>query len=338
MNHLCDLPSLDNNAININDEERDVLNAFKQRYESVLHLGASLPPCTDDKSNNTNGVSIAVGIVTKEGILLQHPKAFDRTLPPAPTYMISHDKLPQSGLRPLDDITLYRYLLADRQKDGTFDMELSYNRLIAALEFRKEYKSDIIVNNLVSSNVPLEVQKCQRLRIGIWAGVDHQFRPVVFERLGQFFSSGNATKTSQEEWMASYLYFLETHFAKMRESAQSNGTVVDRIAYFADFQGVVTSIFNRQIWKVIPLLKVLVKAVECHYPEIVDHIILFNVPRVASAAYNIVKGFLDPVTAEKIELHAGLPIDRFKEMMSVDVIPKEYGGKNEIAYPETSLI
>ena len=217
-------------------------------------------------------------------------------------------------------------------------MELSYNRLIAALEFRKEYKSDIIVNNLVSSNVPLEVQKCQRYRIGIWAGVDHQFRPVVFERLGQFFSSGNATKTSQEEWMASYLYFLETHFAKMRESAQSNGTVVDRIAYFADFQGVVTSIFNRQIWKVIPLLKVLVKAVECHYPEIVDHIILFNVPRVASAAYNIVKGFLDPVTAEKIELHAGLPIDRFKEMMSVDVIPLEYGGKNEIAYPETSLI
>jgi hypothetical protein len=75
MNHLCDLPSLDN-AININDEERDVLNAFRQRYESVLHLenngtrgcgGASLPPCTDDKSNNTNGVSIAVGVVPKRG-------------------------------------------------------------------------------------------------------------------------------------------------------------------------------------------------------------------------------------------------------------------------------
>ena len=65
-------------------------------------------------------------------------------------------------------------------------------------------------------------------------------------------------------------------------------------------------------------------------------ITLFNVPRVASAAYNVVKGFLDPVTAEKIELFAGVPYDRFKEMMSDDVIPMEYGGKNEVEYPQTA--
>lgn len=137
--------------------------------------------------------------------------------------------------------------------------------------------------------------------------------------------------------MISYLYFLEMHFLKMRESARETGVVVDRIVYFADFQGVVSSIINRKIWKVILLLKDLVKSVECHYPEIVSHIVLFNVPRVASAAYKVVRGFLDPVTAEKIELFAGVPYDRFKELIPEDTIPTEYGGKNEIDYPQTAL-
>lgn len=71
------------------------------------------------------------------------------------------------------------------------------------------------------------------------------------------------------------------------------------------------------------------------YLEVVDHIVLFNVPRVASAAYSIVKAFLDPVTADKIEIFSGVPHHRFKEMMSDDVIPVEYGGKNMMNYPQT---
>ena len=192
------------------------------------------------------------------------------------------------------------------------------------------------MKNIASSTIPPTVKKCQRLRVGIWAGCDHSHRPVIFERLGQFFSSGNGKKVSEEDWIESYLYFLEMHYAKMRESAKVTGKPINRIVYFADFQGVVSSILNRKIWIVVPLLKRLVQTVECHYPEIVDHITLFNVPRIASAVYNVVKGFLDPVTAEKIELHPGVPLDRFREIMSDDVIPLEYGGSNEMSYPQTA--
>ena len=41
-------------------------------------------------------------------------------------------------------------------------------------------------------------------------------------------------------------------------------------------------------------MKTLVKVIECHYPEIVDKIILINVPRVSMALYAVVKRFLDP--------------------------------------------
>ena len=207
---------------------------------------------------------------------------------------------------------------------------------MSALQFRREYQSDVIVHNVWNKvTPPPHVQKCQTMRIAIWAGTDHKGRPVVFERLGQFFSSGNATLMKEEDWIESYLYFLETHFSKMRQSAMESGIAVDRIVYYADFSGVVSGILNRKIWKVIPLLKRLVKKVESHYPEIVDHITLYNVPTIASAAYKVVRGFLDPVTAEKIELFSGVPLERFKELMGEDVIPVEYGGKNLIDYPQT---
>lgn len=327
MNHLCGLSNLDDDGDNAShlhnslvDSERDVLGAFQKRYQAAL-----FEEYTTNKNDNIDAAD--------------EEKKDSSSLTTEPEYEISEDRRilqSPSGLRPLDGTTLYRYLLADRRGDD-FDAEASYRRLLAALKFRRERNVDAIVRHVASSDIPSEVRKCQRLRVGIWAGVDRRCRPVVFERLGQFFGSGNVGKVSSEEdWVTSYLYFLETHFLKMRESAQQSGKIVDRIVYFADFQGIVSSILNRKIWKVVPLLKLLVKTVECHYPEIVDHIVLFNVPRVASAVYNFVKGFLDEVTAEKIELFPGVPYERFKELMSEEVIPKEYGGKNEIEYPQTA--
>lgn len=342
MNHLCGLPNLggeDDSSLpkNLTNEEREVLTAFRQRYESALYgeggeQGSSSFGANGDANNEEE----------KKESSSHHP-ASNNSAPvhvpkSKPTYEISQDQLPPSGLRPLDNITLYKYLLADRRKDGSFDTEASYQRLIAALKFRKEYQCDAIVTNISSSKVPSSnIQKCQRYRVAIWAGKDYTHRPVVFERLGSFFSSGNATKVSQDEWLHFYLYFLETHFSKMRESSQKEGSAVDRINYFADFQGIVKSILNRKIWKVIPVLKALVNTVECHYPEVVDHIVLFNVPRIASVVYNAIKTFLDPVTVGKIELFAGVPTERFRELMDESVIPVEYGGMNEMEYPQTSL-
>ncbi|KAL9178803.1 hypothetical protein ACHAXT_003934 [Thalassiosira profunda] len=335
MNHLCGIPSFDGASppSGLTAEERGALAAFRQRYETALQneLG-----CTDI-ANGEREVPESDGEEEKKDSPSQHFQEEGGKVLPAPVYEIDGEELPPSGLRTLDDVTLYRYLLADRShKDGTFDEDASYHRLIAAMQFRKESNCDSIVQNLASSAIPPNVQKCQRLRVGIWAGLDVEQRPVVFERLGQFFSSGNAIKMPQEDWMLSYLYYLETHFLQMRKAAERTGKSIQRIVYFADFQGVVSSIVNRKIWKVIQMLKALAKTIECHYPELVDHIVLFNVPRVASAAYNYFKGFLDPVTAAKIELFPGVPYDRFKELMGEEVIPVEYGGKNEVEYPQTA--
>ena len=351
MNHLCGLPKLDGGKINrLADEERAVLVAFRRRYESALLRGEDEAGRTtttsnddDDDDDDADDAADRHHIEEKKDAISTTRTAMQPPPPPL-AYVVPHDGLAPSGLRPLDDVTLCRYLLADRRADGSYDPDESYRRLLSALEFRKRARCDDIVRRLVDSSarddddamIPPAVRKCQRLRVGIWAGTDRERRPVVFERLGQFLSSGNVSRVDKDDWTTSYLYFLETHFAKMRESASSSGVVVDRIVYFADLRGVYGSIINGGIWKVVPLLKALARTVECHYPELVDHITLFNVPRAASAVYSVVRGFLDPVTAGKIELHPGVPYGRFAELLTEDVVPVEYGGRNDVNYPQTA--
>tara|TARA_B100000780_G_C20908155_1_gene361533 strand:+ start:326 stop:508 length:183 start_codon:yes stop_codon:yes gene_type:complete len=47
--------------------------------------------------------------------------------------------------------------------------------------------------------------------------------------------------------------------------------------------------------------------VEAHFPEIVDHVVLFNAPRIFASIFPLVKAFMDPITAAKTEVHAGVP-------------------------------
>lgn len=228
-------------------------------------------------------------------------------------------------------------LNADRKKnDGTFDIDTSCRRLLDALRFRKDHNCDIIVQNVIHNTIPSTVQQCLTYKSGIYAGRDYNHRPVVFERLGQFLGSGHAKKCNDDEWITAYLYVLETHFAKMRESSQENRIPVQKILYFADFSGIVSSILNGEIWHAINLMRKIVNTVERHYPEIVECITLFNVPYIMSSSFNAVRAFLDPVTAAKIGIHSGVPLEEFKELMSEYVIPLEYGGMNEMDFPSIS--
>ena len=57
---------------------------------------------------------------------------------------------------------------------------------------------------------------------------------------------------------------------------------------------------------------------------------------VIAKAFQWVRPMLDPVTMEKVELHAGVPTERFLELMPAAVLPACYGGANAAtSYPET---
>jgi hypothetical protein len=182
MNHLCGLPKLDGGKINrLADEERAVLDAFRRRYESALlrredEVGRTTTTSNDDDDDDDDADDAADRhhIEEKKDAISTTRTAMQPPPPPL-AYVVPHDGLAPSGLRPLDDVTLCRYLLADRRADGSYDPDESYRRLLSALEFRKRARCDDIVRRLVDSSarddddamIPPAVRKCQRLRVGI---------------------------------------------------------------------------------------------------------------------------------------------------------------------------
>ena len=119
----------------------------------------------------------------------------------------------------------------------------------------------------------------------------------------------------------------------MRQASEAASRAVSGFVFCADLAGL--GAIWRHMHNVVPLLKTLTKEVESHYPEIAGPIVLFNAPKLFAAAYRLVRPFLDPITAEKIEIHAGVPLPRLLAIMPAEAIPPEYGGRSEAEYPQT---
>ena len=231
------------------------------------------------------------------------------------------------SLQPVDDITLLRFLAAD-----AFSVELAVERLQQCLAWRKLRKVDALLA------VPSpRLRQYNTLRIRRWLGCDRAGQPVLLERLGEFMASGAGLDQplSKEDWMDCYIWDIEQHFVKMAESSLSRGEGVRKFVYLADAGGMAWNFASaRRLGSFVKLLRACTESVERHYPEMAARIILMNVPRVAAFLHNkLVKHFLDPVIADKIELCSGIPTERLLEIMDVSVLPVEYGGENEIVLP-----
>ena len=67
------------------------------------------------------------------------------------------------------------------------------------------------------------------------------------------------------------------------------------------------------------------------------NIVIFNAPRIFASVFPMVKAFMDPITAAKIEVYASVPTERLQVLMDAGAIPSEYGGTNTAPYPQTRV-
>ena len=262
MNHLAGL-SFGDALCSLSDNERDELARFRERYD------AAAPPAHERAAEDAD--------VYASDPLWEIPRA------------IAHE----SGWRPLDDVTLWRFLAADRSHrgradGGSFDAENSWKWLTNTLRWRRTMHIDV-----TRASPPANKPQYEQMRVRRWTGLDKLHRPVMFERLGEFLVS--STKgLSVDEWIALYTNDLEVIFEQMRAASVASETPVMQYVYAADAGGV-SAWHARALFGCIPLLTKLTKAVETHFPEVVSQIVLFNVPRILLSVYNVAKGFLDPV-------------------------------------------
>ena len=231
----------------------------------------------------------------------------------------------RTGRPLLDDLTLIRFMRAD-----CCDLDKAEARLRKTLAWRAEKGVDDVL-----ANPPKQSELYSKLRVRSWMGFDPEGRPVQFERLGQFCGSGNVNALTTQEWLGTTLWDMEKVMAQMRKSSASSGKACWEYCFVGDLEGY--ELVNGM--KTIPLLQALTEQIECHYPEIAGAIILVNAPAaLASIFTRIVKPFMDPITAAKVEMHADVPLDRLREVLGGDEnIPTCYGGTNTNEYPQTEV-
>jgi len=166
------------------------------------------------------------------------------------------------------------------------------------------------------------------LRTRVLAGLDKFGRPILIERIGDFFSNDSASKALPPKlWCLCFSYDLAQLMQASRDSSITNKRLIHRVAYIGDNRG--TSLWGAM--KNIGFLRMLAKEVETHFPEILDAAFLPFASGFAESVWNMVKKFLDKKTAEKVIFVAGLPLESLDRTFGLDFLPKEYGGTLDIA-------
>ena len=159
----------------------------------------------------------------------------------------------------------------------------------------------------------------QALRVRRWTGFDRVHgRPVMIERLGEFFGSDNHRAFDRETWLRCYAHDMANHSPQfceatrrslvlLRDGVGGGGgggggddfapKLIQKYVFIADTSGLGIMACMRAL----PLIKACTKEIETNYPEIVDVIILTRVPAIIAGVYNkIVKRFLNPAVAAKV--------------------------------------
>lgn len=221
-----------------------------------------------------------------------------------------------------DAFTQLRFLQADQYR-----VPEAVERLIQTCRWRHATGLDAFMER---PNVEL-LSRSRALRPRIIVGLDKHARPLMVERLGEFFGNDQAWRgMAIEDWIVSYAYEIGEVTAWLRHAIEIEGKPYHtRMAYVGDLAGIRVMSAARMI----PFLKILVHEVERHYPELAGNIVLCNAPTVITRLYNVVKRVLDPIVASKIQITSTPGHELIQSLFGEDVVPMYYGGKNPVFIP-----
>ncbi|KAL4800434.1 CRAL-TRIO domain-containing protein [Aspergillus venezuelensis] len=152
---------------------------------------------------------------------------------------------------------------------------------------------------------------------------DKDGRPVYIEKLGSIDLNALQKITTDDRMLKN----LVTEYEKLADPrlpacSRKAGKLLETCCSIMDLKGV--SLFSAP--SVYGYLKRTSNVSQNYYPERLGKMYLINAPWGFSGVWNIVKGYLDPVTVEKIHvLGSGYQTDLLKQVPAEN-LPKAYGG------------
>jgi len=215
----------------------------------------------------------------------------------------------------IDDATLLRFLRARK-----FDVAKTKEMLLSAEQWRKDFGVEDIMKNF-DFEEKVEVDKYYPQ---YYHKTDKDGRPIYVERLGLLDIKALYAVTTQERQLKRLVYEYEK-FIKDRLPACSKvvGHPVETSCTILDLQDVSISNFYRVKDYVMQAASI----GQDRYPECMGKFYIINAPWTFSAAWGVIKPWLDEVTVAKINILGTGYKDVLLKQIDEENLPGVFGGK-----------
>ncbi|KAF2662437.1 CRAL/TRIO domain-containing protein [Lophiostoma macrostomum CBS 122681] len=229
-----------------------------------------------------------------------------------------------------DEVTSLRFLRARK-----YDVEGAYAQFTEA---RQLHQANDIVNEY--DNIDIAEFEEARNMYPHWLGrTDKRGQPICFfdiaclnpNRLADFAASTSSdSKKARPALIRAFACFdLMTRFVLpmcMVRPISETVPPVSACLYVAD----ISTLGFKQVWNLRKYVQDISKLLSTSYPEVIDRILIIGAPSWFPKVWSWVKGWVDPVTGDKIHfIPAGAELTQLGELIEVENIPKQYGGKFE---------
>lgn len=216
-----------------------------------------------------------------------------------------------------DDATLLRFLRARK-----FNQAAAMTMLVNFEEWRKTF-AGCGVDELVRTFDFKEKVEVEKYYPQYYHKMDKAGRPIYIERLGKVNTTEMYKITSQQRLLENLVCEYEKN-DKIRLPACSRaiGHPVETSCTILDLAGVGV----RQFWDVKNYVGEASQIGQDRYPETMGRFYLINAPWGFSTAWNIIKGWLDPVTQAKIQILGSSYQKDLLENIDADALPSDLGG------------
>ncbi|KAI9754081.1 MAG: cytosolic factor, phosphatidylinositol/phosphatidylcholine transfer protein [Chaenotheca gracillima] len=226
--------------------------------------------------------------------------------------------LEQAGCKDrLDTLTLLRFLRARK-----FNVDLSKQMFLDCEKWRKEFGVEDLVKNFQYE----EKSKVFEYYPQYYHKTDKDGRPVYIEQLGNVDLTAMYKITTADRMLQNLVVEYEKCAdPRLPVCSRMSGQLVETCCTIMDLKGVGLG-KARQVFGYVQQASGISQN---YYPERLGKLYIINAPWGFAPIWNVVKGFLDPVTVQKIHVLGGGYQKELLGQVPAENLPKLFGGSCE---------
>jgi len=206
----------------------------------------------------------------------------------------------------------------------SFDLDKSFQMFHNCEQWRKENNIEDLYKNF---SFP-ELDKVEKIYPKFYHNVDRLGRPIYIEQFGNLNVKKLFEATTEERLLNyvihDYEYGLHQRFPSCSNAA---GHHVETGLTIMDLKDAGLMQFS----KCFNFIKKTSKVASDYYPECMGNLFVINAPKAFTMCWKVIKGILDPVTAEKIQILGKNYESVLLKYAAPENLPKIYGGTCECA-------